>query len=166
MHSSIAIANYFLKIAKDEGAELTHMKVQKLVYIAYGWHFPYFDKPMLSETVEAWRWGPVFPVLYAEFKHYGGQPITKPGMVPMNDAGEEEEVTEEDLQAFLLAVWDNYASYSPLELSALTHQDGTPWQQTIQQNPGHQFMFPSSLVISPELIKTYYQKTYNETPDD
>ena len=165
MHSSIAIANYFLKLAEKEGEQLTHMKVQKLVYIAYGWHFPFFEKKMLSETVEAWRWGPVFPVLYAEFKYYGDRPITKLGIVPMNDAGEEEEVTDQELQEFLQAVWEQYKSYTPIGLSALTHEEGTPWQKTIAENPNHQYQFPSSMVISPELIQDYYQKRYNALPD-
>lgn len=166
MHSSIAIANYFLKLAEKDGAELTHMKLQKLVYIAYGWHFAFFEKPMLSETVEAWRWGPVFPVLYAEFKHYGNQPITKPGIVPINDAEEEEEVTEPDLQEFLQAVWDNYKSYSSLELSALTHEEGTPWRTTIEQHQNYKHMFPSSLVIPQDLIADYYKTRYEKLPDD
>ncbi len=166
MHSSIAIANYFLKIAKDEGEELTHMKVQKLVYIAYGWHFAFFNKPMLSETVEAWRWGPVFPVLYAEFKHYANKPITKPGIVPINDVEEEEKVTEPDLQEFLQAVWNSYKSYSPIELSARTHQEDTPWRKTIEKHSNYQHMFPSSLVISQDLIETYYKDLYEKLPDD
>lgn len=166
MHSSIAIANYFLKLAEKEGAQLTHMKVQKLVYIAYGWHFAFFDEPMLSETVEAWRWGPVLPVLYAEFKHYGSRPITKPGIVPINDAEEEEEVTDPELQEFLQAVWENYKAYEPIELSARTHQKGTPWEKTISQYPDYRHMFPSSLVISQELIREYYKELYEKTPSD
>ena len=31
------VANYFLGRAKKERRKITHLKLQKLVYIAYGW---------------------------------------------------------------------------------------------------------------------------------
>ena len=53
------------------------MKLQKLVYIAHGWHLGLFDGLLISERVEAWRWGPVIESLYHEFKEFAKQPITR-----------------------------------------------------------------------------------------
>ncbi len=162
MHSSIAIANYFLKLAEREKEKMTHMRLQKLVYIAHGWYLGLYEEPILSETVEAWRWGPVFPVLYAEFKHYGSASITTPGTVPMNDNEEEEVVQEDDLKEFLGVIWDRYKEYEPMELSSLTHQPGTPWQQTMGADPQNKYKFPSNLVIPIDSIKRYYKDLYEK----
>ncbi|WP_366513810.1 type II toxin-antitoxin system antitoxin SocA domain-containing protein [Planktotalea sp.] len=52
------------------------MKLQKLVYIAYGWHLALSGKKLFTEEIEAWKHGPVVPSLYHEFKHLRENPIT------------------------------------------------------------------------------------------
>ena len=72
-----AVANYFLDKAKNAHRPLTPMKLQKLVYIAHGWHLALFDASLIRERVQAWRWGPVIEDLYHEFKEFAKQPITR-----------------------------------------------------------------------------------------
>ena len=42
-----AIANYFLKDHRKEG--ITPLKIQKLVYIAYGWYLAYHQHPLIND---------------------------------------------------------------------------------------------------------------------
>lgn len=76
MFSPQAVANYLLDKARDDGELLTHMKLQKLVYIAHGWHLAVTGKPLLSDPVEAWQFGPVIRSLYHDLKHFGHEPIS------------------------------------------------------------------------------------------
>ncbi len=78
-NNSIAVANAFLDLAKKSEEEITHMKLQKLIYIAHGFNLSNFDFPLIDEQVEAWRYGPVIRSVYDEFKSYGHDPITKYG---------------------------------------------------------------------------------------
>src|SRR5215510_7158653 len=71
-YDSKAAANWFL----DLGQPLTPMKLQKLVYFAHGWSLALTGVPLIKDAVEAWRYGPVIPALYHEFKHNGARPIT------------------------------------------------------------------------------------------
>src|SRR5690606_24176720 len=71
------IANYFLWKAKKENIELTAMKLIKLVYVAYGWYLAFKDEKLFDERIEAWRYGPVIPSLYHEFKRFRNDPIEK-----------------------------------------------------------------------------------------
>ena len=52
------------------------MKMQKLVYLAHGWHLAIHDRPLISENFEAWPYGPVEEDLYHIFKPYRDAPIT------------------------------------------------------------------------------------------
>ena len=70
MYSAIAVANCFLDIADAQSRPITPLKIQKLVYIAHGWHLAIYEEPLIVELVEAWKWGPVIPLLYHEFKNF------------------------------------------------------------------------------------------------
>ncbi len=135
-----AIANWFLGRAEKEGQRLDPMKVQKLTYLAHGWHLGLHGEPLINEEVQAWQYGPVINSLYHEFKSFGAGEITgratswdfssqgEPALVePVVDP------SDVDTIALLERVWDVYGSCSAVELSAMTHQPGSPWSQTWQE---------------------------------
>lgn len=68
-YSAKAIANKFLDIAESEGAKIDPMKMQKLVYIAHGWGLGFLGEPLITQDIEAWKYGPIISDLYHEFKH-------------------------------------------------------------------------------------------------
>jgi len=80
MHNPLAIANYFIELAKNDANLVSPMKLQKLVYFALGWCLALADKPLINEKVEAWQYGPVVGSLYREFKKYGNEGITSPAV--------------------------------------------------------------------------------------
>lgn len=78
-YTAKAVANHLLDFGLTRKNEIPPLKMQKLVYISHGWHLALSDgKPLVSdEYVEAWPYGPVFPSVYHEFKHYGASPHTR-----------------------------------------------------------------------------------------
>ena len=64
MHDSNKIANEFLRLAKESGQSLTPMQLLKLVFIAHGWMLGLYGEPLISDDVQAWKYGPVIPDLY------------------------------------------------------------------------------------------------------
>lgn len=157
MYSAKAIANYFLDLGDDENIDITPMQIQKLVYIAHGYHLAKADFPLISDRIEAWRYGPVIPVLYEEFSHLGSEAIYERAYEeviatirnPISiDANTETE-------SILNAVWGKYKMCDALELSTLTHRRNSPWHLTkkrgwnrIKNNPP----------IDDKTIKDYYRK--------
>lgn len=156
MHSE-TVANYFIQKSFDTGVELTQMKLLKLVYIAHGWHRGYFSTNLINDAVQAWRYGPVIPDLYRKIKHYGRRPIDAPidnYGVP-GDGSPGNECPDEQTLALLDKVWDVYSDCSGVELSALTHRKGTPWDKVWKESGGDNYR---GAIIPNELIESHYKE--------
>lgn len=133
MHSARAIANSFLRIAEQSGKKLTNMQLQKLVYFAHGWHLALTGKPLLSDAVRAWDFGPVIPPLYNSLKIFGNGIVTEPITRRDPETGEVSVVEEKEseyVQRLLQRVWEVYSHMDGLQMSYLSHQPGTPWDIT------------------------------------
>ena len=136
-------ANEFLKLAQKARRSLTNMQVQKLVYIAHGFDLAVYDVPLITESVEAWPWGPVIPPLYKRLKNHGRGPITEL-------IGEPVQIPEIDKSyQLVMDVWEGYGGYTAAQLSAITHRTGSPWDVTWRMEP--------SKVIDDALTAEYYK---------
>jgi uncharacterized phage-associated protein len=143
------IANWFLAQARSENKPLKHMKLQKLVYFAYGWYYAYCDEPLFGEEIFALWHGPIVGDLYHKYKHYDNDPIT--------DDVAPQDFTK-NVAAILDAVWQAYGQYSDFRLSAITHRDDSPWAYVYDPDERH-------TVISPESIQNYFKalrRKYND----
>lgn len=71
-----ACANYILDSLQPRGIDdLTNLKLQRLLYFAYGIHISLYNERLFDEPIQAWRLGPVVPSVYREFKAFGSSPI-------------------------------------------------------------------------------------------
>lgn len=123
-----AVANFFLEIAKQEHSEVTPMKLLKLVYFAHGWHLGLTGMPLIDETVEAWKFGPVVPSLYHHFKGFGMGPITRLAYEATLDCISTPRLPEKPgLTTFLKKIWEVYGKLEAVELSNITHLPDSPW---------------------------------------
>jgi uncharacterized phage-associated protein len=135
-----AIANLILNKAAENGEKLRPLKLQKLMYYLCGYYQAAYGKPLIDSAIEAWDYGPVIPELYREFKDFGAKEITRPAR--SFDWESEEFVPvpiptgDEKLSKLLEFIWKSYGKYTGLQLSDMTHKDGTPWDITKKANPG------------------------------
>ena len=156
MPSSLIVANRFLDMAKVNNDSLTPMQLLKLVYIAHGWMLGLHGRPLIEENVEAWKYGPVIRELYDEVRHYKGRSIKD--SIRVNEKVqrkflEDNLFTEE--RDIIQQVYDEYADYSGIELSRITHAKGTPWSEVYM---------PGSFgeVIPIDLIEQHYKDLSRE----
>jgi len=151
---SLAIANYFIGKSLAEGRSITPMKLVKLVYIAHGWHLGNFGTPLITDAVEAWKYGPVIPVIYRQFKEYGGDRIG--GQAVIVDRGRAVAPTVDDphTKQFLDDVWEKYKRFSGGQLSAMTHRQDTPWYRTWVHSGGSEYR---GAIIPSQLIEQHYR---------
>ena len=161
----LAVANCFLeKFGAD--ADIEHMKLQKLVYCAYGWWLAARGqkKPRLtSEAPEVWRYGPVFDSLYHCLKIFGRDPIKTPQSInPFQDAENiPEDATDKDAtdaRKLIDWIWERYGHLSSLELSAMTHEAGSPWHKVATEN---KFRVPFNTPVPDQYIFEEFTKLPN-----
>jgi uncharacterized phage-associated protein len=147
----LTIADIVLRIAKENGRQLTPMQLMKLTYIANGWSLAMRDKPLFKEPTEAWKYGPVMPDLYHATKSFGRSaiPLDK---INDNSDGMLEKMPGET--GIIRLVYDRYKNKDGIALSSLTHKSGTPWYQTYDEGRMRKR-------IPEQLIKDYYKETFN-----
>lgn len=146
MHDSRTVANRFLLLASDNDDTLTPMQLLKLVYIAHGWMLGLYGRPLISDEVQAWQYGPVIPKLYAAIRHYRGDPVLRD--LPTSPSSDRLNATEGDIVS---QVYERYGRMSGPALSRLTHAPGTPWALTYE--PGS-----FGVRIPTDLIEDHYQR--------
>lgn len=142
-----AIANYFIRQGREDQNPITHMKVQKLSYIAHGWCLALMERPLISDPVEAWEYGPVYSSLYQELKEYGRNPIQEEikTLVFSEDSLDwtvasiekecDDEIELSETRELLDKIWEVYKPYEALQLSMMTHEEGTPWYTVNSKYP-------------------------------
>ncbi|MBV0890011.1 DUF4065 domain-containing protein [Komagataeibacter oboediens] len=155
-HNVAAIANEFLRRAKAEGMPLTNMQLQKLPYIAHGWGLVTLHQPLIEGQPKTWPYGPVYPELYQDLKRYGAGSVTdfvrEHNASPFPDKRGDivTTVLSESENKLLDTVWNKYKKFDGIELSTITHKEGTPW--TIVKCRDGAFM-----PIDNDVIKNHYQ---------
>ncbi|WP_309232563.1 Panacea domain-containing protein [Cylindrospermum sp. FACHB-282] len=117
------MAKYFLaQTDEDAGDLISNLKLQKLLYYAQGFHLALYDKPLFSEPIEAWRYGPVVPEVYHEYKNCGSDAIPIPEDIDFSKFNEQ---TVE----LLNEVYNVYGQFSAWKLRNMTHNED-PWKDT------------------------------------
>lgn len=132
--TALDVAGFFVQISSSEDEpDLTNLKMQKLLCFAQAEYLALFEKPLFSDEIEAWDYGPVVKTVYHAYKHCGSFPIT------VFDTVNQTEISS-DHQQFLKSIWDKYAQFSAEHLVRLTHKKGMPWEKYYEK--GHNNIIP------------------------
>ncbi|GLK80066.1 Panacea domain-containing protein [Methylopila turkensis] len=127
-----AVANFLLDLADSRGVALTQVTLLKLIYFAHGWYLAAHGKPLVSHDFEAWQYGPVLKVIRDAFKQFGPSPITSRANKLVLQTGEYIRVKSDLLNtdaSFVTAIFEEYANFTPWQLSEMTHEPGSPWHR-------------------------------------
>jgi uncharacterized phage-associated protein len=138
------------------------MKLQKLVYFAHGWWLALTGEPLVDEPIEAWNYGPVIPSVYHQFKHFGSENIDSPAL-DMTLEGKQIRFKEFSLNcpddntiSFLNRIWDVYSPHSAIELSNMTHINGSPWKTTMDTAKHEGKISTRNCIIDNDTIRKYF----------
>lgn len=116
-------ARYFIARAYEDSmeAEMTNMKVQKLLYYAQSLHLAMYDEPLFDEEIQAWRYGPVCPPAYRLYSEFEANQLPIPNQESFLQI-------PNDKKQLLEEVWQYFGGYQAYRLSDMTHLE-FPWKK-------------------------------------
>lgn len=128
--SSLLISDYIL--SRASGKQLTPFHLIKMVIIAHGRHLAVTNEPLIADRIEAWKHGPVIPVLYQELKIYGDSPVSNLRYCGTHvDASFRDEffnvILNEEERRIIDGVIYDYGDWTMGQLYELCHESGSPW---------------------------------------
>jgi uncharacterized phage-associated protein len=155
-HDARAVANFLLDYADSKKKGVSAMTLLKIIYFAHGWHLARAGEPLVNNPVEAWRLGPVIRCVYESFRDYESSPIRSRAS-RFNPTTQAREIVTYSFtageQKFLGSIFEAYSRFTALELSDLTHEKGSPWDQ-VWNAPGGKVT--PGMRISDEAIRAYF----------
>ena len=142
----LAVANRMIECSDFY---ISNLKLQKILYYAYGANLVLNPEEVLTERPQAWHYGPVFPSVYHAFIYYGSGYIT--GHAAISSLHGISSHVSEKLDQILSKVFEIYGKIDDLELVQLTHQKGSPWATTYDPKKKNK-------PIPQKLIKAYFRQ--------
>lgn len=136
-------------LCKESGWALTHLEIQKLLYIVYMFYWGDEHKALFSGHFQAWDLGPVNPEVYRKLKRFGKKPITKSAFRFTQDLE-----AEDDIIDLLDEALEVYPPNSSVELVAYTHRPGTAWYKKYRTGI-------KSIIITNDDIQEEYENHKN-----
>ncbi len=121
---SVDIAKALRWIGKEKNKQLNMTKLNKLLYIAYGVLLVKTKERLTKEHPAAWPYGPVFPRMH---RHVKLSDSIEPSFYnSLSDA----------LKNLLSNVVDVFGDIPASQLSAWSHEEGSPWSKALARGNG------------------------------
>lgn len=133
------VANLILDQAGRDEIELTNLALQKLLYFAHALFLMRHKLPLVSGYFEAWKYGPVHPIVYRSFKEAGGQPIKCRATRQDPLSGKISEINIQDdleIRQHIREVMRSYGRLTPGQLVDISHARGAPWHVVVEKGQG------------------------------
>lgn len=149
----IDIAKYILSKTK-----CTQLKLQKLVYLCFADYLCDTGKELFTDSIYAFKYGPVVDTVFEKYKNYGYKPIeaekedidtTVSEMPAKSRILFAEDGTEKIIS--IDATLKRYGHLTAGQLVDLTHKANAPWTKTPRAT------WPFRSEIKPETIKQYHK---------
>lgn len=150
-YSALDVAKYIIYLASQnvidevKGEKLyegiTNLKLQKILYFVQVFYLVKQDKPLFTDNIQAWQYGPVEYEVYKQYKKFQSNPIIKVKNTSV--------ITEQD-KKFIEEIWDTFGKYSTTKLIGITHAH-TPWQEAYKT---------SDQIISNKSLQDYYKPMF------
>ncbi len=136
---ALAAANFLLDTLEHHGVtDVTNLKLQKMLYFAFGIHIVLFEEKLFEEDILAWRLGPVVKSVYKEFKNHKGDKIdTRASVFDENTLAIEPvryDFFTENEQKSLTIACVIYGRKKAWNLVDITHADNSAWSKAFNRN--------------------------------
>lgn len=149
--SALVISSEIIRRVKRHDGNtnpINGMYLQKLLFIANGLHLAKTGRPLLTEPIEVWQYGPVVKNVFEEYKKYGNKEIryTKRYNRFYNDI-------ENEIFEFIISIT---CKLDVMQLANWTYSVNSPWYIAKESN----------LKIIPNKVMEFYFKQFLINKDE
>lgn len=129
--------------------DCTHLELQKLLYFYWCEYFKKYKKDIFENDFQAWKYGPVIPEIYDNYKIYGKEKIhcsdnekliISSRLVSLVDYNK--------IIRILDIIMEKYEKHGASALVDKTHESGTPWDVVYRKGDGENSIIPKDLIIN------------------
>jgi len=149
--SALDIAKYLLSIQP-----MSNLKLQKIIYLVYADYLLRTQKPLFSDKIIAFQYGPVVRDVYNYYKGHGRDDIEEGKenehllildeiTIPVTLAKILQSDEQESVLLSIKSVLEKFGAMSANQLVYMTHKSGSPWDRTSPQG-----------IITDKLILKYH----------
>ena len=138
LHSTV-VAQRFLYLSEDG---FTTLQLQKLVYFAHAMNLLNHGYGLVNDEIVAEKYGPMFRDLKNVTRDLGSDRIKRIDEYYVH----KQEPTPEQMR-MILSIYDAYGNLSGFMLSAMSHQDDSPWHKVYVQNGDEYGVIPDNLIV-------------------
>ena len=142
MYNVLLIAQYIIRYCSIKGYFVSNLKLQKFLYFVQAEFLVSKGSPCFPETIHAWNFGPVVPIVYRRYKIYGSSQI------PVTRSSIEGNIAYND-KLVINAIIDVCSKFTASQLVDITHNQ-TPWMEA--------YSFGRDCVITKNSIKKFFEK--------
>jgi len=151
-YDSRSVTNFILDLCDEQGFEVTNMALNKIIFFAHSDLIATQEHALVKATFEAWKHGPVLPIIYHEFKHSGAMAITSRAKKLCKLTGNKVVADYNDLihlREFLSDCVSVYARMTASQLRALSHEKGGAWDYIWHSSEQHNLgmKIPNKLIF-------------------
>lgn len=151
----------FYKKENIKKAEITNLKLQKLMYFVEAYYM--VDNKEQLELFDtgwsAWDYGPVNKKLYKYYKKYGSMPI----LLSHEEIDKIKELPEIN-RKYIDKIFNIFSNFTAFELVTLTHLDGSPWSELYKENnreKRYDFAQLNESEIDKEITRDWFEKEFS-----
>jgi uncharacterized phage-associated protein len=128
------VADKLIRLFINENETLSHKKLQKLMYLTYGFYYYVNDELLFEEKFEAWPHGPVCRELYFDIKkitknNYNAFNIKDIKLVTTNESYKD----EKQINYICDYVKKYFGDWSANALENLTHESEGAWKKVVNK---------------------------------
>lgn len=152
-----AVANALIDMAEQDGIRLTHLRLQKLLYMAHAWHLMAYGRRLINEQPRVWPLGCVIETVHVVVSQMRQNVLRAGVMLPSRfDAHAPaprlplrhpdvrvREGVEEALIA-IKSVWDGCRDLTDKQMSTTLHREGSAWARA---EAAHMATIPDAFMI-------------------
>lgn len=149
-HSAMDVANFFVDSLRGSEDPMTNARLNKFIYFAQGYCLQRLGRPLFSDEVEAWTYGPVVPEVYHAFK----TDDKYAHIVETKGPYDVHEFSPEEIN-LMLDVIEKYDKLSTRSMIDESHQG--PWKQYYNSTKAH--------VVIPKRELLRYFSSLSSLPD-